>query len=608
MPQLQLVGTAPAGPPSVPRELRALQPSDLPAPPEAALRVMEACGDEEVDNRHIGSLVETDPALTAELLRMVNSAWFGFAREVRSVSRAISIIGHKTLRNLVLCIAIRDSVNDEQVHGLDLAPFWSAALYRAVAARLLGESAGLPGDECFTLGMVQDLGLLALVRARPAQAGAWDELLAADPDERHALEGRVFGLTHDDVGWVLANAWHLPADLAATIGEHHRFGHEELPENADGETLRGVRLRRVAWCADWLAAVFSYADKRRIVQHAREALAMGFDMDAQAADALLAAVSAGVGQAAEALGMDAAHVSYESVLSEANLRLAEMNLDMQELNWRLQSALDARDRLAGALRRELDKARVLQRSLLPDPAHACFAVDGMGCPFYGVNAPARTLSGDFFDYFRLSDGRWCFNIADVSGKGVEAALMMARTSSLFRCLARAELHPGRLLAALNDELGEMPLYGMFVTMVAGVLDPANGELSLVNAGHPPPLLFHRNGEMGVIPAQAPPLGILPGAQFPVTEYALDGGSLYMFTDGLVEAAGHSASKLGYPGIVDLVGEFREVPPPERPARMLSHVTRTHGIARDDVTILLVEQEGRPADHAQTPEVVDLLAL
>ncbi len=97
-----------------------------------------------------------------------------------------------------------------------------------------------------------------------------------------------------------------------------------------------------------------------------------------------------------------------------------------------------------------------------------------------MNLPARTVSGDFFDYFDLPDGRICFNLGDVSGKGINASLLMAKTSSLYRCLGKSIPDPGRLLQLINREIFETTTRGMFVTMVAGLYDPARGTVRIVH--------------------------------------------------------------------------------------------------------------------------------
>ncbi len=117
--------------------------------------------------------------------------------------------------------------------------------------------------------------------------------------------------------------------------------------------------------------------------------------------------------------------------------------------------------------------------------------------------------GTFTTSSTLDDGRIYFSLGDVSGKGMDAALLMSKTASLFRCLGKTLHEPHVLLATINRELCETAIHGMFVTMACGLFDPASGEVQLANAGHEPPLLHARDGSFTATPASAPPLGILP---------------------------------------------------------------------------------------------------
>ena len=122
------------------------------------------------------------------------------------------------------------------------------------------------------------------------------------------------------------------------------------------------------------------------------------------------------------------------------------------LNARMAEALVEQERIA----RELELAAEIQRSLLPEPG-------GHDFPVAGINYAARTVSGDFYDFFPLDDGRICFNLGDVSGKGMNAALLMAKTSSLYHCLGKTVHDPGRRLA---EAVGGLPLE--VVELVDGV--------------------------------------------------------------------------------------------------------------------------------------------
>lgn len=557
-----------------------IKPADLPAPPKDAIRFVQACSNPAVDARELASIVANDPVLTAELLRIANSAWFGLVNPVKSVSRAVTVMGSRALRNLVLCICMQDALRAEEIPGFNIELYWEDALRRAASARQLSDLAGLDADECFTAGLLQDFGLLVLLHLHPNQVQHWTRLSLATPEERRDIELDLFHTTHDEVGLSVALSWGLPADLAVAMGYHH----DGAPADVEPQD---VQLCKVSTCADWMAAVYKCEDKREAIRNARALLAEYFATSPQQTDRLLEQVADSVTDAASTLGMHVnKQATFEEVLREANLRLAEENLSYQELNWRLEQTLAERDRIAQELQQELELAREVQKSLLPGGPLSFPGVTG-------VNLSAKAVSGDFYDYFQLVDGRIAFCLADVSGKGVNAALLMAKTASLFRCLGKGVLDPGKLLGMLNREIAETSIRGMFVTMLAGIFDPATDEVVLANAGHLPALHMGCAALIGSFPASAPPLGVVPEMVFPNERFSLQGGSLYLYSDGLLEAR-IGDQFLQQKGLIKLFREQAHLPVEERAQAVVAAVFCPEGTVDDDLTLLIIQGQDRYA--------------
>lgn len=251
------------------------------------------------------------------------------------------------------------------------------------------------------------------------------------------------------------------------------------------------------------------------------------------------------------------------------------------LNARMAEKLVEQERV----RRDLELAAEIQRSLLPEPG-------GPGFPLVGLNQPARVVSGDFYDFFPLSDGRIAFSLGDVSGKGLNAALMMAKTASLLRCLGKSVTEPGRLLQLVNAEICETATRGMFVTLVAGIYDPANGSVRLANAGHEPPLVQAPDGSFRAIPAEAPPLGIAPSLvesdNFPETSFELDGGALFLFTDGITEGYVAPERELGVDGFKAAMARREPANIGAKLADLADRIVSSGVPLRDDVTVLAID--------------------
>ncbi|HEC12705.1 MAG TPA: GAF domain-containing protein [Acidiferrobacteraceae bacterium] len=233
------------------------------------------------------------------------------------------------------------------------------------------------------------------------------------------------------------------------------------------------------------------------------------------------------------------------------------------------------------IQRELELAAEIQRNLLPHDGTAMF-------PVHGINIPAREVSGDFYDHFTLPDGRIMFNLADVSGKGMNAALLMAKTSSLFHCLGKSLTSPGQLLGILNNEIHEKTTRGMFVTMVGGVFDPEDQSLCFANAGHQPPLLVDQQGQFREIEVQAPPLGIVAHTVFPETHLVLDGGSLYIYSDGLTEACSAEGQQLGVAGIKTMIKDVSHLPAAERIKDLTRQAMDGAERLHDDMSLMVIE--------------------
>ncbi len=233
------------------------------------------------------------------------------------------------------------------------------------------------------------------------------------------------------------------------------------------------------------------------------------------------------------------------------------------------------------MRKELELAREIQMDLLPE-------ADETDLPIKGMNVPALEVSGDFYDFFKRDDGLIYFNLADVSGKGMNAAMLMAKASSLLHHLAKKIDDPGELLASVNDEICETVSHGMFVTIVSGFIDTDTCTINFSNAGHQPPLFHKKSGEFEQIEADAPPLGIMPGTHYPVSTINLEGGSLYLFTDGVTESLDAEQRLLNVAGLIQLIENNAQVTASKRLEDIVAKICHPDINQRDDVTMMVIE--------------------
>lgn len=230
------------------------------------------------------------------------------------------------------------------------------------------------------------------------------------------------------------------------------------------------------------------------------------------------------------------------------------------------------------LKREFGLARRLQKSLLPKRRRD-------GFPVIGVNRPAHEISGDFYDYFDLADGRIGFVIGDISGKGLDAALLMVRAASLLRWAGKDGLAPSAWLARANEELCETTHDGRFVCALVGQCDRAARTVRFASAGFPP-VVVHRRGRFSEYPSGGPPLGILPGLEFGEHEVVLDGGTFYAFSDGATDVRDTGGAPIGLAGVRDLIARHASSSPDARLRGLLAELRQLRLV--DDTTLLLIE--------------------
>jgi diguanylate cyclase (GGDEF)-like protein len=318
-------------------------PLRLPSPPHTLAKVIQAASDPSVPVTTLARVVASDPGLSVQLLRMVNSSLYRRGSRIATVDRAVAILGNRSLRNLAMCVAVQNCVKGT-ITGFDLDRFWEDSLRRAVAARLLAERACDPSIdpmEAFTFALLQDLGVLALVQTHPDKAAAWSAAANRLAEDRRTGEQALFGVAHDGIADDLIHAWSLPDELAMPMRHHH------LPVRAPVEH----RLRcEIAGQAELLAQVLSAQDKRAALGAARAGLRRGAAIEAEAVDALIAELASKVEDIARELGFRVGtQPTIETILQAANAGLVEMNLSYEDLVRKLEQALAEKDALAKEL-------------------------------------------------------------------------------------------------------------------------------------------------------------------------------------------------------------------------------------------------------------------
>jgi sigma-B regulation protein RsbU (phosphoserine phosphatase) len=245
----------------------------------------------------------------------------------------------------------------------------------------------------------------------------------------------------------------------------------------------------------------------------------------------------------------------------------------------------------GRMERELQMARQVQANLIPSKAPSL--------PGWEVVAwwkPARTVSGDFYDFVETGPERLGIVLADVSDKGMPAALFMASSRTILRASVLDAGSPAEGIARANRLVCQDAPDGMFVTLVYGELEPATGQMCYVCAGHYPPLFYHSASDrLSKLEWTGMALGLDPQATFQSdTIHLKPGDFVLMYTDGVIDATDLQGEAYGQERFRHLLLEHRDAPAADIVAALRAALERFVGGSPpfDDVTLVVVKRQGR----------------
>lgn len=263
-------------------------------------------------------------------------------------------------------------------------------------------------------------------------------------------------------------------------------------------------------------------------------------------------------------------------------------------------------RINGELRAAHDIQQSIIRKNLPEH-------DGMDV--CAILRPAKEIGGDLYDYMTIGDKLY-FVIADVSGKGVPAALVMAITMGMFRSLARNELSPGQIISGINDTIAENNDSNMFVTMFVGVIDLRSGRMAYCNAGHTPPMIIDGNGVNELPVDHNLAMGIFAGKQFDEQECDnVKGKTIFTYTDGVTEAEDEENRLFGENRLTEALAHTTGMTA-SKTIECVDHAVAQHvngALQSDDLTMLCIKLPGGDRQPIQqrlriTNEVSELRKL
>ena len=250
---------------------------------------------------------------------------------------------------------------------------------------------------------------------------------------------------------------------------------------------------------------------------------------------------------------------------------------------------------AARIDKELEYAKQIQLSALPVnfPKHEAYGI-------FAKMIAAKEVGGDFYDFYKLNDRTAAFLVADVSGKGIPAAMFMMTAKTIIKDLAENGLEVNDIFTKANEKLCENNESGMFVTAWMGVLDLTTGILKYANAGHNPPLLLHENGEFEYLRTCAGfVLAGMEGVRYRINEITLSAGDrVFLYTDGVTEATDTNGNLYGETRLIDFMNKNRLAEAPDLLKALKENIDGFVGQAPqfDDITMLMLDYKKSNAEN------------
>ncbi len=306
-----------------------LSSRDLPTLPIVASKLLTLTAQEETPLAEIAAVITQDMALTAKILRVANSAFYSFSKEINSIHHAVSVLGTNPVRSLVLSFSFLSLRNGKNAN-FDYSGFWERSLAGAAAAKVIAaQLPNIDSEELFTIGLLQNIGHLVFATTLPAeyekmQDNASDCIEVLDEE---ITEKTQLGITHSAAGYEVARRWGLPDLYLQAIRFHHN------PTAYEGADKNVAQTIKIVFLADLIVSIFYSSTPELAHKRFRKEAKELFGLDVLTINTVLKQIANEIDTSAEYFGLNIPPTkSVADILQEANARLNQLNLSYEELN------------------------------------------------------------------------------------------------------------------------------------------------------------------------------------------------------------------------------------------------------------------------------------
>jgi diguanylate cyclase (GGDEF)-like protein len=328
------------------------QDRDLPTLSPVVEKVLQRVNDEKVSIKELSEIIKNDVSLSFKILKVVNSAFYGFPRKIATLTQAMVILGLSAVKNLALSMSILEIFVQESSKvkgGKGFRVFWERSLFSAVAARRLAILLKTRNEEeVFIAALLQDIGILLLIKHLPEDYAQVMEEAQRSAGDLVSLEEAHFGINHAVLGEFLANKWRLPRSLTIPILRHHN---PDFTSSAVGDEEKAIQqLTIFVHLSNMISAIFYEEYRPERVERLKESAQRYLQIDPASIESLLDGLADEVKQVAEFFGLPLEGTqNYSELLMAANIELGKINLTYEQMNRELVAAKRRAEELAEQL-------------------------------------------------------------------------------------------------------------------------------------------------------------------------------------------------------------------------------------------------------------------
>ncbi len=332
----------------------------LPSLPAVAAKVLELTSDPDVKMTELASQITMDQALSAKVLRTVNSSFYGLRKRCSSIEKALIMLGLGPVKSLVLGFSLVSAFEGQEGESFDYITYWKRGLDTAISAKIIADVKGFTDetDECFLAGLLQDIGMIAMYRAMGERYNTLVVENGSDHSKLARSELKEFELQHASVGASIAEKWKIPAEIAVSINYHER------------PTACPSEYSKVARCVALGNLVHAVLISETPTESLRTVYARGktwLDLSETEIDAIIVETSSASKEMAKVLNVQVGvHEEAEDILAKADRKLIDMTRDHEVESYAakevesLTEGIDATDAMTGVLNREGFKHAIRQ--------------------------------------------------------------------------------------------------------------------------------------------------------------------------------------------------------------------------------------------------------